>query len=370
MHLRSLARLGRWAGCRVRFPCRFPHCVESVEMQPMRIDASSAGESSSRWRCCAAAGLSLIVAGCMLNVGLLVSIRGRLEPTGPTALPPAGGSDASGKEQRQIDGMVHCVVKGDDLCWLSTTCTDVIKGDRIQVTGPTWPNGTRRPGGPLYIPGCQARTITAREGGKSCFAAATTTERQLKECSKVSAEGGSCRDFKPWDGFSPYPCHCNGDGQEPCNFPLDYLEINVTTGCNPGWSRDDQNGDAEFDANAGAISGSFHWKVTYAVAHNCVPIGGTYWEPGADKASGTGKDPGVGAPNQAFFCPKEMQAGEGPRVVAPGHPLQNTGCVENTHHDEPNGGATWQDYATTRGWGECHIPQTETLGSDSCRANL
>ena len=66
-------------------------------MQPMRIDASSAGESSSRWRCCAAAGLSLIVAGCMLNVGLLVSIRGRLEPTGRLHYLPLGDQMQAGR---------------------------------------------------------------------------------------------------------------------------------------------------------------------------------------------------------------------------------------------------------------------------------
>ena len=168
-----------------------------------------------------------------------------------------------------------------------------------------------------------------------------------------------------------------GDTQPPappscpsCTFPHDYLKLNVTTGCNPGWSRGNDGDDAAFDPQAATISGSFDWKATYTAAHGCVPVGGTYWEPGV----GDAKDKAPGAPNQAFFCPAAMQAGLGPEVVSPGQTLGSTNCQTTGQGDstpEPNGGATWKDYAAVpRSWGECHIPQTETLGPDSCRAKL
>ena len=271
--------------------------------------------------------------------------------------------------------MVHCVVKGDDLCWLSSTCTDAASAhDTVHVNSYFWPNGTSR-GQIVSMPGCKAHTLTAREGGRSCFATATMTERQLQECAAKERgpdTKGPCTNFGPDNGWRvagcsgcnvPAPSGGNTGGNPACGFPRDYLKINVTTGCNPGWTT--RVDDATFDPQAGTISGSFHWKVTYAAARGCVPVGGTYWEPGA----GDAKDKAPGAPNQAFFCPAAMQAGEPPSVVSSGQLLGSTNC--NDDDLEPNGGATWKDYAAApRSWGECHIPQTETLGPDSCRAKL
>ena len=218
------------------------------------------------------------------------------------------------------------------------------------------------------------------------------TAEQLQECAakdRGSDITGPCTNFRPSDGFSTDgddnrpSCSCVVDprASPKCDFPPSYLKINSTTGCNPGWSYVNNNQDdgPKFDPEAAEISGSFHWKVTHAAAHGCVPVGGTYWVPGAGSAKaaaggGGGSkaaDGAGGAPNQAFFCPAAMQAGEPPNVVAKGQPLTHTNCERTTYSPEPNGGATWKDYAAaSRSWGECHIPQTETLGPESCRAKL
>jgi hypothetical protein len=374
-----------------------PQAAGGEMLQPMmagQLQGSGAAQRSgaSRWRYCSAAGLALVAGGCLLNAGLLVSIRSRLAPTdasggGPNP-PLASGGGTAGAGLGSISGMVHCVVKGDDLCWLSFTCTDAASAhDKVQVESTYWANGTRRMSRneTLRMPGCNARIITAREGGRSCFATATMTEHQQSECTardRGPDTKGPCTNFAPLDGFSDPPQEYNcaflppnaspvvNSASSQCKFPRDYLKLNVTTGCNPGWSRVGHpvgGPDGTFDPQAATISGSFHWKVTYAAAHGCVPVGGTYWEPGDAQA----KAPG--APNQAFFCPAAMQAGLGPEVVSQGSTLVANFSIsrEDQSMIEPNGGATWKDYAAApRSWGECHIPQTETLAPDSCRAKL